>query len=174
MGADINTKNANNEYGSTPFKLAIISNNYLVVEYFLQNGQDPNDYRGGGVTPLMSAAANGDIELLKLLLRYGADPDYPAPGGNTALMSATSHTEIFKILLDHKANINARDGYGRTVLIWAAYHGTEEVVTLLCKMGADPEIKDKGGNTALSAAKKKGRSRIVELLENCSRNKTPN
>ena len=170
MGADINAKN---DFGLTPFELAVVGNNCSVVEYFLQLGQNPNLERGGG-TPLMSAAANGNIELLKLLLKYGADPDLPGDGKANALMSATGHTEIFKILVSHGANIHARDNYGRTVLIWAALHGTEEVVTLLCKMGADPEIKDKGGNTAFTEAKNKGRSGIVELLKKCSQNRAPN
>jgi ankyrin repeat protein len=173
-GADINTKN---EFGSTPFKLAVVGDNVNVVELFLKLGQDPNresDKAIPDVTPLMSAAANGNIKLLKLLLKHGANPDYPTSGKHTALMSAIGHTDIFEILIKHGANIHARDNYGRTVLIWAALHGTEEVVTLLCKMGAHPDIKDKGGNTALSEARNKGRSRIVELLENCSRNKTPN
>ena len=170
MGADIKAKN---EFGLTPFELAVVGNNCSVVEYFLQLGQNPNLERGGG-TPLMSAAANGNIELLNLLLKYGADPDSPGDGKATALMSATGHTEIFKILVNHGANIHARDNYGRTVLIWAALHGTEEVVALLCEMGADAKTKDKGGNTALTEAKTKGRSSIVELLKNCSKNKAPN
>jgi ankyrin repeat protein len=165
MGADINTKN---QFGLTPFELAIVGNNCGVVEYYLQLGQNPNVERGGG-TPLMSAAANGNVELLQLLLKYGADPELPGDGKATALMSATQHTEIFKILVNRGANIHARDNYGRTVLIWAALHGTEEVVALLCEMGADPGIKDKGGNTALTEAKNKGRSRIASLLENCSK-----
>jgi ankyrin repeat protein len=170
MGADINTKN---DFGLTPFELSVVGNNCSVVEYFLQLGQNPNLERGGG-TPLMSAAANGNIELLRLLLKYGANPDSPGDGKGTALMSATGHTEIFKILVDHGANIHSRDNYGRTVLIWAALHGTVEVVAILCKMGADPQAKDKGGNTALTEAQKKGRSSIVELLKSCSKNKTPN
>ena len=173
-GADINTKN---QFGSTPFKLAVVRDNVNVVELFLKLGQDPNmesDKAISDVTPLMSAAANGNTKLLKLLLKYGAKPDYPTSSGHTALMSAIGHTDIFEILVSHGADIHARDGYGRTVLIWAALHGTEEVVTLLCKMGANSELKDKGGNTALSEAKNKARPRIVELLENCSKNKFPN
>ena len=174
MGADINTKN---QFGSTPFKLAVVGNNVNVVELFLQLGQDPNKDSNEAIpdaTPLMSAAANGNIELLKLLLKYGAKPDYPTSAGGTALMSASKHTEIFKTLIKHGANIHGRDNYGRTVLIWAALHGTEEVVALLCKMGADPKVEDKGGNTALTEAENKGRSNIVELLKNCAKNKTPN
>ena len=173
-GADINTKN---EFGSTPFRLAVVGDNVNVVELFLKLGQDPNRESDKAIpdgTPLMSAAANGNVKLLKLLLRYGAKPDYPTSGKATALMSAIGHTEIFEILINHGANIHARDNYGRTVLIWAALHCTEEVVTLLCKIGADPEIKDNGGNTALTQAKNKGRSRIVELLTNCSKNRAPN
>ncbi len=174
LGADINTKN---EFGSTPFKLAVVNNNYEVVELFLQLGQDPNkesaDETVCRVTPLMSAAANGMVELVKLLLKYGADPDYPC-FRSTALMSATGHTEIFKILVNNGANIYARDGYGRTVLIWAALHGSEEVVAFLCQMGVDPRLTDMGGDTAISAAKNKLRLSIVEVLENCSKDKAPN
>jgi ankyrin repeat protein len=174
MGADINTKN---EFGSTPFKLAVVNNNYEVAKLFLQLGQDPNkesaDETVCRVTPLMSAAANGMVELLKLLLEYGAEPDYPC-GKSTALMSATGNTEIFKILVNHGANIYARDGYGRTVLIWAALHGTKEVVAFLCQMGVDPMLRDMGGNTAISEAEKKGRFSIVELLKDCSKNKISN
>lgn len=166
-GADINT---NNEFGLTPFELAVVGNNCNVVELFLQLGQDPNIDRGGG-TPLMDAAANRNIELVHLLLKYGAKPDYPTSAGGTALMSAVGNTDIFKILIDHGANIHARDNYGRTVLIWAALHGTEEVVSLLCKMGADPNIKDKGGATALNKAEDKGRSKIVKLLKDCIKKK---
>jgi ankyrin repeat protein len=166
-GAEIKAKN---EFGSTAFELAVVGNNYNVVELFLDLGQPSNvDY--DGVTPLMSAAANGNIELLNLLLKYGAKPDYPTSAGGTALMSATRHTEIFRVLINHGANIHARDNYGRTVLIWAALHGTEEVVALLCTMGADPNIKDKGDNTALSEAQNKGRSNIVRLLNNCVKNR---
>jgi ankyrin repeat protein len=57
-------------------------------------------------------------------------------------------------------------------LIWAALHGTEEVVELLCNMGADPETQDKGDNTALMHAEKKGRLNIFKLLKDCSKNRT--
>jgi ankyrin repeat protein len=157
-GADINTTN---EFGSTPLKLAVAANNYQVVRFFLELGQNPNgDY-------LMSAAANGQLDLVKLLLQFGANPDYPGCGGNTALMSATAYPEIFKTLIEHNANVKAKDDYDRTVMMWAALHGSPEVVDLLCRLGVDLEQRDKDGNTALSEATKKGRSEIIKILENC-------
>ena len=152
-GADIDTKN---EYGSTPFKIAVVNNNLPVVELFLQLGKVPN------ADHLKSAAVNGRKELLKLLLRYAK------PSG-LVLMSATKDTEIFMTLVEHGADIFARDDYGMTVLHWAALYGTEEVVKFLCQHGLDPEAKDTGGNTPVSDAEGKGRADIVRLLKECRR-----
>ncbi|OGP71565.1 MAG: hypothetical protein A2W09_05665 [Deltaproteobacteria bacterium RBG_16_50_11] len=166
LGAD---RHAKNRTGYDAFDLAVTNSNYPVVEFYLKEGQNPNVV-SGGVTPLRSAAATRDMKLLMLLLRYKADPNYPGDGEGNALMSATGDTQIFMTLVAHKANIHARDNYGRTVLMWAALHGTEEVVSFLCRMGVDPEAKDKGGNTALSEARSKGRENVVKLLENCRKN----
>jgi len=150
-GADIDAKN---EYGSDSFKIARVNSNIPVVELYLQRGKVPSD------EDMMSAAANGRKELLKLLLRYAK------PSG-IVLMSATKDTEIFMLLLNHGADIFARDDYDRTVLHWAALRGTEEVVKFLCQKGLDPYAKDKGGNTPVSNAEGKGRVDIVGLLKQC-------
>ena len=41
-----------------------------------------------------------------------------------------------------------------------------EVVRLLLAHGADPTIADEDGDTAISFARQKGHSAVVELLEN--------
>ena len=47
----------------------------------------------------------------------------------------------------------------------AALLGSEKMVSLLLRYGADPEFKGKAGLTALQLAKQKGYASIVRMLE---------
>lgn len=169
MGADINTKN---KFGSTPFQIAVSADNVRVAEFFLEHGQNPNRFSDDPpeMTPLIETAANHQTELFDLLLfKFHADPNYKTVHGLTALMSAIIDPGMFRKLINKKADIHARDNYGRSVLIYAALMGPEEVVLVLCKMGADPNVKDNEGHTAIWYAQERSRSNIVELLKNCSK-----
>jgi ankyrin repeat protein len=54
---------------------------------------------------------------------------------------------------------------GKTALMLAALFGHEEVAKLLLSRGANPEIADKQGNTAMSLAKAQGNQAMVQLLK---------
>ena len=70
------------------------------------------------------------------------------------------------------ANVNERDvRYGRTPLMWAAAYGDGDIVRLLIEKGADVNVRDNTGETALLEAVKYGKKavmfdeiNIVELL----------
>ena len=49
--------------------------------------------------------------------------------------------------------------------MWAVSMKCTEMIHLLIEKGADVNMKDKNGNTALSLAKRGGLSNIVQLLE---------
>ncbi len=51
----------------------------------------------------------------------------------TALMRAADngHTETAKLLLNNKADVNAKDNENRTALMWAAWRGNTKTVKLL-------------------------------------------
>jgi ankyrin repeat protein len=52
-------------------------------------------------------------------------------------------------LLEHKADIDAKDVNGKTALHWADTSGVEAVVPLLLEHKADTDAKDNDGWTAL-------------------------
>lgn len=84
-------------------------------------------------------------------------------------MAKLGHELLFAILFE-TGNIDAdtemKDGYGRTMLSWAAEKGNEAVVNQLLKKGADTELKDKPNQTPLLWAVKKGHKAIVTQLLN--------
>lgn len=54
------------------------------------------------------------------------------------------------LLIKNCANVDVQDErHGRTALHWAAYHDKFEIVKLLVNKGADWNIKDRDGKTAL-------------------------
>jgi ankyrin repeat protein len=71
---------------------------------------------------------------------------------------------MVKLLLEKKANIEARNKYGSTPLIVAAVNGYVEIVQLLLEKGANIEGRDNEGNTALMSAARHERVMMVELL----------
>lgn len=61
-------------------------------------------------------------------------------------------------------NINSKDRYGYTALMWAAYSGHAAVAQCLLTAGSDLEAKDKLGHTALRWAAQNGHVAVVQCL----------
>jgi ankyrin repeat protein len=149
------------------------------VESLLANGADIEARNEDGSTPLDWAASFAQTDVLKLLIRRGARASVVDKYGNTPLISAAcecaaatmnSAYQVVKILLDHGANVNARNYDGMTPLMMASgMTGDAAVLELLLKNGADPKAKDHKGQTALSLAKQSGRSDKIQILSRASR-----
>jgi ankyrin repeat protein len=68
-------------------------------------------------------------------------------------------------LLNAGVDVNARGEYNRTPLLWAAAYGRAEVVKMLLRRGADPNVKqDCDDATALHWAATGGHADVVEAL----------
>ena len=122
----------------------------------LEKGADVNakgEYSGW--SPLFMAARNGNIELLNLLLSYGADASAKSSVRNrTALMEAVRRRkgEAVKALLTAYPDVDAVDWEGYTVLMFAAISGQHDIVNILVTHGADVNVKNKFGSSALMMA----------------------
>jgi excisionase family DNA binding protein len=89
-------------------------------------------------------------------------------GGISDLMRAASKgdTGLVQRLLSNGVEVNARDMFENTALIFAAGGGHVDVVQLLLDRGADVEASNHINVTALKVAVSKGHVRIVQLIEN--------
>jgi ankyrin repeat protein len=77
--------------------------------------------------------------MLDRLLKAGADPNALGPEGETPLMLAarTGNLDAMRVLLDHHADVNAKDKLrSTTALMWATEQSHPEAVKLLIEHGA--------------------------------------
>jgi outer membrane protein assembly factor BamB len=92
---------------------------------------------------LLEAARKGDLAGAKRLLDKGVDVNAKTAYGMTALGFAAErgHTDIVKLLLERKADVDAQDTfYKSTPLSWALMSNRTDVVGLLLKAGAKGEV----------------------------------
>ena len=86
------------------------------------------------------AASSGEVESVRLLLSRGADASAGGSHGWTPLMmaaaSARPNPAVVELLLEHGADLHARDDVGRTALDWALMQGETPVVRQLRQAGA--------------------------------------
>jgi hypothetical protein len=97
-----------------------------------------------GSTPLQLAVYEDRIDVVRMLIEeYGVKIDNPGGKDRTPLMTAAfiTNKEITQYLIDHGANVNWQDSYGRTALHFLAKDIYPDVTKLLLKNGADIQIR---------------------------------
>jgi ankyrin repeat protein len=113
------------------------------------------------------AALDGDNALLSQLLKENPGlvnvPDYDK---NTLLHLAVMHnrTNTVSLLLDSKANVDAKNSVNMTPLHFAARQGFLEVAKLLVEHKANQTITDARGWTALKWAEMSHHDDVAALL----------
>ncbi|HEV2352400.1 MAG TPA: ankyrin repeat domain-containing protein [Terriglobia bacterium] len=147
---------------ASPLFLASMAGDPDNIAMLLVKGGNPNlrmDIIGMFPTsPLFQAIAFGDPLIMKQLMAGGADVHEKDSDSMTALHWAVvdHHPAAVKALLDAGADVNAVDRFGYTPLLYASTidFGDSETARILLQAGADPNIKAKKGETALSQARK--------------------
>jgi ankyrin repeat protein len=137
---------------------------------FLNRGDvDVNARDKEGRSSLYYAAQKGDVDALKALLAAGANLDVRTAEGVTPLMAAASgydETELsaLRLLLDKGVDVNAKDTYGNTALIGAAWAEMLRAVEILLTTEVRVDEQDNRGETALMRAAERGNAEIVQAL----------
>ena len=149
--------------GQTALYLASEVGNIEVVDELLRAGADVNLASGesGWTRPIVAASANGHLEVVKLLLKSGANKYI-----FTAMQEGYKYPEIFQFFIDRGEDVNNTQYYwGDSPLMHFSEMGNKEIVELLLKAGADVNIKNEDGKTALILAQENNHTAIVELLK---------
>lgn len=87
-------------------------------------------------------------QTLRILLTAGADAEIPNIIGMTPLHSASNmfaQPELARILLRHGVQVNPRDRYGTTPLLYAVVTDLADVADILLEFGADVDVPDADG-----------------------------
>uniref|UniRef100_A0ABD2XMH3 Uncharacterized protein n=2 Tax=Trichogramma kaykai TaxID=54128 RepID=A0ABD2XMH3_9HYME len=127
-----------------------------------------------GNTPLHFAMCHVNREVARLLLRRGANPTLANKDGEIPLHIACfwyNDVESLRMLFElsndkyHSVQLNAKGKRGMTPLNGALYFGYEEAAEFLLRQGADPQLTDELGNTALHVMSKNSHNKdLVEMF----------
>ncbi len=171
--------NAHDQFGSTALSWAAGLGSTEAVELLIKSGADVNARNRDRRTPLDNV--QGELEdgfkqfvdgmfqvdididkinstrpkIAKLLKKHGAkfSKDLTAPSD---LWTAARNGDV-KGIEKHldKTDVNAKDDFQTTALMWATGLGRIEAVKLLLKKGADMNLKNGEGKTALDISRDK-------------------
>lgn len=169
-GADIEWKDGDNR---TPLMIALYKNRLEIAKILIENKANVNVQDKMLNTPFLYAGASGFTEIVKLCMQNGADYSIFNRYGGTALIPACErgHVEtVAEILKDKSFPIDHINRLGWTALLEAVILGNGgpkhiKIVEMLINAGADLNIADHNGITALQHAKQKDQGEIAKLLE---------
>jgi len=167
-GIELDRKNKRG--GWTPIMYAAYVGRDTIVNLLLESGADVNiGTTKMDTTALMLASDCGNESIVYFLLQQGALVNARDRKGQTALFHAVEggHVNVVKLLLDHDADIEARQFVTLlTPLMVAAIEGHAVIFNMLLEYGADLNAKSQFKETAASLANSFGNITIVNIIEN--------
>ena len=188
-GAD---PNAETKIRETPLCLASKYGRQDAARLLLERSADANSQSTKGLTPLRAAWQEGHIDIVRLLLDHGANAKSPDNRGKSPLHVVLQEgrssdigidpedsslvkpnpaflkhrLDVVMLLLEHGADADYPDYYGKTPLHIALRGGVIDVAQLLLHHGANPNHPDNYGDTPLHITSQSGFIDSVQLLLN--------
>lgn len=171
-GADVDL--ATNR-GVTPLHAAAEYGHVSLVEYLLEERQASADFTWTGVSSILAGPVmNGHLTVIFVLVAHGAQLEYSGGQYLSPLHLAAQYNQLGAVRLlllatgmDVNAmNDNAEDGVEMrsTPLMVAAQRGYLNIVQSLCEKGADVELRNHEGKSALDQAHLAEKQHAVEYL----------
>ncbi|EFA75556.1 ankyrin repeat-containing protein [Heterostelium album PN500] len=178
--------NSTNNSGMTPLHYAACANPQS-VEVLLYYGSLPNSKDNNRETPLFYAVDRGQFSIVSLLLSRGAKVTTvnKAMSRNSIHVAALKgYSNILRLLLDYKSNINAPDVNGSTPFHLCVYHSPPaqnlmnpinyqsvnnidaymSCCELLLQRGATLTLQDTQGYTPIHIASRQGKKNIIDVI----------
>ena len=152
---------------NAPLVFAAMTGDLENLKLLLARGADPAAGTRAN-TPLGAAVTFGYLDEVRTLLAAGAPASMTESTGINLIHWAviTDHPEVIPALVEAGVPLNAADESGYTPLIYAATidFGDAEAVKILLQAGADRNIRNEEGRTALEQARHYGHALIEAAL----------
>jgi ankyrin repeat protein len=160
-GADVTLRDGTH---STPLHLALSNGDFSILELLIEHGADVNARNRSRSTPLhlasrLAVSSLVSVNIMRLLLRQRAD--MREKKYNTYRDRIANNV---RVLLEHGADVTARDDTYSTPLHLASSSDSPETVELLIGHGASVNAQDGNHNTPLFLALSSWQLKTMWLL----------
>ena len=160
--------------GGFPLHKATSAGHTGFVNYFLDEGFDPNKKDEHALTCLNLAIKNGNYNIAKLLIDKKAEINSRTPQGDSPLMLLLKtgiDEALAKGLIKRGAEVNIRNYWGSSPLLLAISNNyPKNIVNLIINKKANITIRNNNGLTPLHASIIRGEKELIEILLNKNAN----
>lgn len=162
----VNEKDA--VYAATPLHWAALRGNEAIVALLLAEGAQTDARNHDGETAFEVARRGRKPELTRLLT-----PTTGFPGFLEAVKRGDL-AGVQRLASEEPALVNELDSsYGASALHWAALRGHAAVARYLLALGANPQARNKEGETPLQVAERAKKPEVAQLLRNATGSGAP-
>jgi ankyrin repeat protein len=153
--------NITNEKGETLLYSAILAGDEDTVLLIIEKGADIRATGVAGITPIQLAVGHNEPKVVAKLVAMGVPVDEKTTDGYTLAEMAVyeGHPEILEMLLAKGAKVNLD-----FCVLWAIRDGHGKSVDVLLKHGANPNVMNENGETAIWLASETGETEAVQAL----------
>lgn len=157
------------EYMEAAYIVKVLHEKYAYVEDYLdKTGQNPDAViLPHEETALYHAVTKGDGRMVRLLIGRGADAKKRIEDGSTyvGLAVQLGYKNVLKLLIEEgHVELDLARNDGLTPLMMAVQKGSSNMVTILLRHQANPNVQHSSGIEALHLAAQYGHTKIAEAL----------
>jgi ankyrin repeat protein len=167
-GADLE---ARDDRERTPLLRAVIQDHLAVARLLVYLGADPDALDDRHDTPWLVTGVTGSVAMAEILLPAKPDLKLRNRFGGVSIIPASErgHVDYVRRVVKTDIDVNHVNDLGWTALLEAVILGDgsrryQEIVTILLDAGADRDLADRDGVTALAHAERRGQRAVAELL----------